>query len=212
MKGRNRFAGTPIALLAALVILVGAGQAVASGFSLSSTSFQTVFRPLTLTGVEGGSTFVIRCNVTLEGSFEARTFAIDRGPSEVGVVTRASMADCNAEGARIVFLTETLPWTVVFASYTGSLPRISTIRYELRGLRVLVEPTPFMACLYRSSQSTPAVYVWSLNEAGEVTTASMAEERTAALLSRLFEETFLICPGALRFSGTETSFVRFSLI
>jgi hypothetical protein len=206
---RTRIAALGAALIVLLCIVTE--QASASGFSLSEQRFETVFSPLTLRGIEGGSAFVVQCNVTLEGSFESRTFPIDRGALEVGVVTRASIGGCNAEGARIVFLTETLPWSVTFASYTGTLPRIATIRYELRGLRLLVEATPFMACLYRSTQATPAVYVWGLAE-GPVLEYTMAEESPLALLSRLFAETLLICPGALQLSGTQSSAIKFNLI
>ena len=202
-----------LGLCAALIAMLGAIAATsrASSFSLSTQRFETVFSPLTLRGIEGGSAFTAHCNVTLEGSFESRTFPIDRGPLEVGVVTRASISECDAEASRIIFLTETLPWTVTFASYTGTLPRISSIRYELRGLRVLVEAAPFMACLYRSTQTTPAVYVWGLAE-GPVVEYAMAGESSLALLTRLFEETFFICPGALEISARRETLVKLSLI
>lgn len=211
MGGRSRGSVLWSVLLAMVVVMATAAHAWGSAFSLSTTTFEAVFKPLTMTGVSGGSTFVVRCDVTLEGSFEGNTFAIDRGPIEVGIVTRATMSGCT-EGVRVRFLTETLPWPITFASYRGTLPNITSIDYELRGLRVLIEAPPFMACLFRSTQATPATYRWELQE-GLVVSERFVEERTVERLSTLFRESFLICPGALELAGRkEPSPLTFNLI
>jgi hypothetical protein len=176
--------------------------ASAAGLSLGSQEFSAVFAPLTMTGIEGGSAFSITCTVILKGSFESRTFST-RTPSEVGVINAATLGLCNAEGVRVSFLTETIPWSITYSSLTGNVAERASLEYELRGMRILVEAPPYLSCLYRSSQATPAKLTWTI-EREVVTDANMNSASPIELLTVL-REVFFSCPGALQLSGRVTT-------
>jgi hypothetical protein len=177
------------------------GVAVADTIAISTTEFHLEFHPLTLTGIEGGSTFSIECHVTLDGRFEASTFSIRSGPIEVGTVERASIGPCDSGGVNVSFLTETLPWDIVWSDYTGTLPVIDSLEFEIRGLRLLFQVAPVFECLYRSTQATPATVTWAFS-GGTLTERAMNEASPMALLANLSDEDFFRCPGALELSGT----------
>lgn len=190
--------------IATIAVLASPGYVPANnGFSINDQDIELEFLPLTMRGIEGGSSFSIECNVTLAGSFEARTFSIRSGPVEVGVIDRAAISGCSAENVRVSFLQETLPWDVVWAGYTGVLPDIESIEYEIRGLRILIGAEPFLACLFRSTQATPATLRWNINTWRAVGDQVIDETSPLARLSSLSEEDFFTCPGALELSGVK---------
>lgn len=91
----------------------------------------------------------ITCSVTLEGAFSSRTFTKTNG-SQIGSVTAAALEGCSA---RIVFLTETLPWPLFYSSFLGTLPMIEQLATLLTGMRF--RWGTISTCLYRVTAEAP---------------------------------------------------------
>jgi hypothetical protein len=111
------------------------------------------------TGAEGSS--VIRCDLTLEGSFHTRTFAKTRA-SLVGYVTRAAISrPCT--GGEPQLLAESLPWHLRYDAFTGTLPRLTSVRFQMIGFSLWY--TVFgVRCLYRSTTAEPLYVTWFRGE------------------------------------------------
>jgi hypothetical protein len=139
------------ATIATALLATAVGTAAARRFQISEQRFRTVFAPLTF-GAEGQQPLV--CRVTLEGSFHSRTFSKVVG-ALLGYITAAEMTNCTSETARV--LKETLPWHILYVSFTGTLPNISSIRIDLRNLSFLVRAFGFASCLYRTEEAHPAM-------------------------------------------------------
>ena len=124
-----------VALATTALTLSLTHTASASHISISSQNFRVTWNPLVFGSASGPSGSLVRCNVTLEGSFHSATIAKTIG-ALVGYVTRASLphpctggeawALTAAEGR-----TETLPWHVTFEGFEGALPTISGVRQLL---------------------------------------------------------------------------------
>jgi hypothetical protein len=188
------------ALTAAGALASAVGSASARNLSISNQSFRAVWNPLTLTagGVE------IRCRVTLEGSFHARTIAKVVG-SLIGLVTRALVGrPCTGLGEAFVFngsevllgrTTEnSLPWHIKYLGFNGVLPRFEGIRLSLTGPRFAI--VGFLgACLSTYGGATTTVNGTVNVEAGGRVTGLTAEPRPEVPGTGT-------CPSPGRFSGT----------
>jgi hypothetical protein len=190
MRQRMRFA---VGLTAAACLLLAvAGSASANRLSLSNQSIRWTF--LEYTSVNGG--IRISCELTLEGSFHSRTFAKVRG-ALIGYINRASVRPgCRGEWGDMVFLSETLPWHVRYASFSGTLPRITSASVDIanwawnyRGLSEV--------CLYRSTSERPARWILNRGESGAVT--SIRADETIAVP---FFSGGPFCARSINYSGT----------
>jgi hypothetical protein len=130
------------ATIAAFVLAAAVSTATARRFELSEQRFRTVFAPMTF-GAQGQQPAI--CRVTLEGSFHSRTLSKVVG-ALLGYITAAEVNNCTQETAR--FLRETLPWHILYVSFSGALPNITSIRIDVRDARVLVRAFGFVSCLY----------------------------------------------------------------
>lgn len=129
-------------LLSALV-----GTASAGRLSTSSQRIRASFARVAFAGGFG----TVDCEVAVEGSFHERTISKTAGTLS-GFITAANVTRC-ASGAGTV-LREALPWHVQYQSFTGTLPRILTIRASIIGWSVGVrEPTFGITCLARGNAS-----------------------------------------------------------
>jgi hypothetical protein len=114
----------------------------------------------------------IRCALTLEGSFHSGTIRkVER--ALIGHISRASIAACS--GGSTTVLNETLPWHVRYAGFTGTLPTIRTILFQINGLSIGFQPSGSLRCLLRATEVTPARFIATL-EAGGVFSSVSAEE------------------------------------
>jgi hypothetical protein len=147
------------ALTAVVFAALLASGASATRLSVNTVDFRLVWSPLSF---EAGSN-VVACNVTLEGSFAASSFAKTVG-SQIGTVSAAAVAaTCTGGSARA--LTETLPWRVTYGGFSGVLPRISSVNLTLVGTSFAIAPTELgFACL---GSTTPARGIAVRTEAGE---------------------------------------------
>jgi hypothetical protein len=137
------------AIIATALLAVAVGTAAARRFEISEQRFRAVFAPLTI-GAEGQTPAI--CNLTLEGSFHSRTTSKVIG-ALLGYITAAEMTNCTSETARV--LRETLPWHILYVSFTGALPNITSIRIDIRDAAFLVRAFNFISCLYRPESAHP---------------------------------------------------------
>jgi hypothetical protein len=140
-----------LALVAATAIF-GAlvGTASARSLSTSSQTIRAVWNPMNFASPSAGVT--VRCQVTLEGSLHSRTIGKVVG-SLVGYITRATVNACTGGTARV--RTETLPWHVQYAGFTGTLPAITSIRTTVVRPAFDITATFFefinITCTYRTT-------------------------------------------------------------
>lgn len=149
------------ASLLAVVLLCGlAGSAPANRLSVSERAFRLVWNPNKMSAylgtMETGLEKVASCNVTMEGSFHSSTF-LKSSSAPVGQITRAAVATETCVGGTIALLTETLPWQLSYASFTGVLPVIRQVIVNVVGLSMLVTASGTGECLLRSTTTNPMV-------------------------------------------------------
>lgn len=164
-------------LLVVAVLVAAAAQASAEYIEIltADRGFTAVWRPLEF--VAAGST--VRCNVTLEGSFEA--FANEKvSGTRIGAVTRAGLGECAGGSATV--LTGTIPWDLRYDSFTGTLPEISTIRLQLVGAAFQIN-NGLATCLARTEASTPgfAIGATSREGGGLLTMATLRADETSSI-------------------------------
>jgi hypothetical protein len=181
---------------ASALICTLVSAASARTFSASSQTFRAVFhlflpqeperRPeqnerLEITGAFG----TYRCSLTLEGSLHTRTIAKVAG-ALIGYITSASLNPiCSTSIFETKLLTETLPWHLRYRSFSGLLPRITSISTAVIGFALQLRETAFgIRCLGTSSAESPLV----LDFNREATTGAVRE---AALSGTITTN----CPG-----------------
>jgi hypothetical protein len=181
---------TAIALLASLT-----ASGAARNFEFSNTSFRVAFTPISFG--EPFGFFTVRCNVTMEGSFHARTIPkVSR--SLIGYVTRGTVAHpCTGGEAWAWNGTEgaltgasTLPWHLSYEGFIGTLPNITGIRILLRNFKFTMST---FACLGTYAPT---------NTNG---TINVAADRTMTLTPGTESHSIIegSCPAG-RFSGTSS--------
>ncbi|MBS1869308.1 MAG: hypothetical protein JSS99_06560 [Actinobacteria bacterium] len=181
-----------VAALAATVMLVAAGNAFGGRLSVNERTFNAYWSELTFR-TEGIST---ACHVYITGSLHAATFAKTRGLL-VGYATSGFLPTetCRGtEGARPTPLDASLPWHIKYNSFTGTLPRITGINFDVVGMSFQVTILG-VSCLYRSTAESPARVIANLSAEGTVT--SVRAEEAARIPS-----TGGFCPASGTASGS----------
>ena len=150
--------------LAALVMGLAVGGAAGNRLEVSAQQFRIVWSPLTA-DIQAEGISEVRCLVTLEGSFHARTFVKSVG-ALVGYVTSSAIGQRNVcQGGAATVLAETLPWHVRYTSFEGTLPRIRGAKLSILGVswRIFIAGLG-LTCLYRTEASHPAALTLKLGE------------------------------------------------
>lgn len=194
---RNRTRAAFMTLIASLALASAVGSASAARLSYSNQAFRIIWTSLTFS--ESGGNFPITCPVTLEGSFHARTFAKVRDALS-GFITRAVVNNAGCTEGQAVILGETLPWHVTYQSFSGTLPSIIGVRYNLIGAAFQVEPGLGIVCLARSTAAAPAAGEAAREAGGSIT--SLSPDPSLAI-----PVTGTNCPSAGVFSGAGEVFV-----
>jgi hypothetical protein len=166
MRSTSRIAVS--AAVAALMLIAVSATSSAAWFSIVGETFRAAWPELRFTGA--GST--VTCAVTLEGSFAQGTFSATAG-TRVGSVARASVGACRGGSATI--LSATLPWSLQYASFGGTLPNITSLTFHLVGAAFQVRPEGLVACLARTTAERPVVGIAQRESLGALT-AFEAEE------------------------------------
>ncbi len=123
-------------------------------------------------------TSTVRCEVRLIGTFSERTIPKTPGTT-IGRVTVALAINICTGGA-VRMLEETLPWTLNYAAFTGTLPNISTVKLMVVGFRARITPERSTACLATSTAMNPVVLSARV-EATEPTFESITAEPPASI-------------------------------
>lgn len=190
-----------LSALVAAIVLSAAGTAQARRFELSNQLFRAVWgagHRLTFASTAEGSSFIVVCEVTLEGSFHSRTLSKTCGQL-VGYVTRAAFA-LPCEGGTFSIPPTTLPWHIRYDSFVGTLPNITRIRLQLVNAAFLLRITfgVNVGCLYQSTTASPAFMFVEL-ETGGVSALAPDNFPTISIRTRLENGGF--CPEALVYGG-----------
>ncbi len=146
--------------------------ALVSGASANRLSQSSSTLRATWTSAEFGGGFgTVRCSLTIESSLHSRTFTKTAG-ALAGYVTRASVGPCASGSATI--LAATLPWHLRYASFTGTLPSISSITMNVIGVAFQIrEPTFGITCLATSTTTEPAGGALNRESGGAATSVSL---------------------------------------
>ncbi|HEX7291663.1 MAG TPA: hypothetical protein VF250_11110 [Conexibacter sp.] len=135
-------------IVAAAVLGVTVGAASAGRLSLSSQSFRAVWSEMTFNGNP--------CEIILEGTFHSRTFRKVAGLL-IGSITRVTIVEATCR--RITPLAVSLPWSIQYEGFTGTLPNITTIRAKIIGLSILMRDVEFFGapneCLWLTTEGHP---------------------------------------------------------
>lgn len=172
---RTRAVLTPI--LAALTLAITISNADASDLSVSNQNIRTVWRALELGNIVLGG--VMRCPVTLEGSFSSATIA-KVAEALIGRVSRAAVGSCTNGSATIH--PESLPWHIRYRTFFGTLPRITGIKLLLSGVFFEIE-SEGNTCSGRSEELEPVNGIANINEGTGEVTGFTAEESTRIRLT-----------------------------
>lgn len=195
---RTSIRAAAVALTATLALALAVGSASANRLSYSESKFRIIWASLTFS--ESGGGFPITCPVTLEGSFNARTFTKIR-EAESGFITSASVNNAGCTEGQATILRETLPWRVRYQSFSGTLPNILTVRYALIGAAFQIEPGLGIICLARSSEAHLAAGEATREAGGNIT--SLRPDASLPL-----PITGTACPSAGVFGGSGEVYVQ----
>ena len=110
---------TLTALLAALLLASAVGAASARNLSSSTQNIRATWSTLEFAAIT-----VARCQVTLEGSFHARTIA-KVARTLIGTITRFLVKEESCVNGRVH--PKNLPWHLTYESFTGTLPNLTNV-------------------------------------------------------------------------------------
>jgi hypothetical protein len=187
-----------LAIANGVATLVMAGivtTSAAETLDISEESFIDKWSSLVFTT---GSSRVI-CPVTLEGTYAAASFPSVSG-TRIGFVRRATIGTCAGGSARA--LTETLPWTVSYSSFGGTLPNITSLTLDVIGARFRISEN--IACEARTTEREP-LRIIATRESNTVLTGIRADESVSYVLTGGFCEIFT---GHLSGSGSTQGVVE----
>jgi hypothetical protein len=193
---RRIILGTLVAV-AALACCVGGASA--RRLNLSAQTFRVTWQEWTPEIGYGELTIRVSCPVTLEGSFHSRTIAKTVG-TLLGYFTRATIGEAACRSrewpeARLRLLAETLPWHVRYRSFSGLLPNITAVAFDVVSPAIRVTGLPFSgSCLYRATAAAP------LGDQFDLTAGGVASYRTGGFIP-LAEGNFL-CAETAYLSGS----------
>jgi hypothetical protein len=159
----NHKAMTLLALIASALLALGYGTASARRIELSLQRFRFVWSSLEFNYAGG----LIRCPVTLEGSFHSRTISKSCGQL-VGHITTALVGASNCDGT-LRALAETLPWHVQYLGFFGTLPFITSIRLIVVGVRLRLSING-ASCLFGTTQEHPFGAIANIETGGRMRT------------------------------------------
>lgn len=141
-----------VGAVAASALMAAVGPARANTLSTTERGLRVSWLSLEM---EAGES-VIRCPLTLEGSFHSTSIS-KTSSVLVGHISRASFRGALAAGActngAVTVYQESLPWHIQYGGFTGSLPRPSGLVLRLVNVRFRLDPLGiFPACIARSGE------------------------------------------------------------
>ncbi|HZV75307.1 MAG TPA: hypothetical protein VFF79_16480 [Conexibacter sp.] len=171
------------ALTVAIALTTGVGAASANRLSVNEKRFvidwitRAEFPEETkLSFIAAGRT--VRCTVRLAGNFSSEVITKSAGTT-IGSITGATIGEC--EGGTAAPFNETLPWRVVYVSFTGTLPAITGVTVSLVGVRVRVTPTGLPECNATTTAANPANGIFNVQATTPRSIRSLRSDETKAI-------------------------------
>lgn len=156
--------------VAGLWLAAGLSTASASTLSISRTSASFRWPQLGFVSASGAE---ITCRVTLSASFHEASIA-KVSQMLIGIIESATFSSCTGGG--VTLLTATLPWHLTYRSFTGTLPRITSVLVDVVGMSYKYKPTEAMAsCLSITTTERPLLLVVSIEVSHRVTGVAAGE-------------------------------------
>jgi len=169
MRNRSKLLIAAITATALLGMAVNAASARNIEIVNWEKGFRITWNPLRLAAAGREAA----CPVTVEGSFSAHTFA-KRVGTGVARITGLSIGTCTRNTATA--LRETLPWEVQYSSFSGTLPVIRTISFNVirASFRANLEG---IECLAAARGEQPVGGIATAETGGAITGFRMDETR-----------------------------------
>jgi hypothetical protein len=187
-------------LVLALTIACLSGMtalASANRLSVSSTTLRAVWPEWTVTARWGETVlFQSVCALTLHATLHTASFAKVSG-SLLARADPATLAPTCRTGSPIL-LTERLPWHLRYASFSGTLPNMSSVAFDIVGVSFLWREPLGARCLYGGTEASPARFSATL-ERGGVTSVRWDETRPVPGGGEGG-----LCPSTVTYSGSGT--------
>jgi hypothetical protein len=186
----HRFIKLILAALGASLLLASAGGlASARSLSISNQNVRATWSRLEFTG----SGIAIRCPVTIEGSYHARTIAKVIGNLK-GAIRQVTIKNESCTGGTLAI--ERPPWHWTYEGFTGTLPNITATRLLMTRRRWILTSSG-LRCTY--GNETDRVTFTSALSGGTVT--SFTPDAGNAIHKVAPSELF--CPETVSLSGSE---------
>jgi hypothetical protein len=179
------------ALVATPVVALAAVGATANRLEISNFERGFNIKSGSIKFMVGEKT--VDCEERLIGTFHSRTMPKTEGLL-IGYINMPSIINL-CTGGTAVFLTETLPWHVRYASFSGTLPKITQLTLQIVGLRVLIRPTLGVSCLATTTTTNPLT-VFAIMSATEAIIESIRFNEAVGI-----PLTGMGCPGEGRIGG-----------
>ena len=177
--------------VAVFMMSLFAGSAFANrSLTVNRTAFRATSRAVVFAGSELNTT----CEVTLNGATTVTAVQKSAGAA-LGVITEGKVSFCRGSIPRAVFLfTVANPIRLSYASFTGTLPRITAVGVMASNVALEVQETVFGNCLYRGDAQA-----WTLRDTGGRQELNQMEFVNAP--ARLFRGG-IFCPATSTITGT----------
>lgn len=141
-----------LATLAMIVLMLSAaGTSSAGRLSINNETWRIIWTPANFITRAGTR---ITCNVTLEGVINK----VSSKPARIGIGFATSARSAGCSGGTIVFLTETLPWPLVYESFAGALPNIEQLLLSID--EMTFRWGTISTCLYTVTSAAPQLLSW----------------------------------------------------
>jgi hypothetical protein len=177
--------GLTTALLVGLCLAAITAAATARRFTVSEIRFTASWAGVEKLDFGSPEGFSVACPVYVVGEFHSRTFAKVSGLliGAISFAIKPAGEPCvRREGERwgemwILngieemerrILPETLTWHIRYDSFTGSLPRITSVRIQIVDASFLVQGTFGLLCLYKSTDARPLFARFELTANGTI--------------------------------------------
>jgi hypothetical protein len=184
MRAHRRLAvrATTLIAVAMLTTALAAATAAAGRFELPrfERGFVLAFANLEFTN---GLSLTTRCPAGFTGQFEARTFSKTAGTT-VGRITQAQITDPDCQEGRASVVPTSLPWTVRYSSFTGTLPNITGVRLVVPNAEMTIETNGLgVTCTATTSPEEPAAFIANVTVegSGELVISSIRADESARI-------------------------------
>jgi hypothetical protein len=186
-------------LAATAILALATTTTTANILSISNQQTRIIWSSLELSNTV--TTNVVRCAVTLEGSFHNGTIAKIR-ELLVGYLSRAAVQNNQCTGGRATILSETLPWHLTYNSFRGTLPRIEEVLLNLIRAGFIIEIVGVNSCKAVTSLAIPARGIANLGASGRVESLRADESTSPGIPLTNGPGGFACGLGSSRFSGS----------